>query len=746
MTSSMNQFKRRGRATGGRDATENAVDQSNGGEREGHFGGIGLPESAGWYVSAALYWIGGLSVLLIERFSDGHAVNQGVAILATIVLACSPLLILGARFLPNVWWGAHLRILLPLGVLAVGAVVVGDSIGALMLITMFPTLAIAYLHAPKIAVPYCLLTIANIVVALIIFDNSPSHVTRAVVVGGVLLVVTGGLIFAQARLRRLAALNHDLSVTDPLTGLANLRRLQNRLRQEIQRSTRNGNSVVIFAIDLDDFKEVNDRFSYALGDRVLKSVAIALTEEMEPGDLLVRRGGDEFAVLTIATPARDLERFRKRIHSAIVRARRAVCPEVNPNASVTFVQHVFGETPEQFLRRVDDGLHDAKLDAHPERRELELAEGKPDAAAESVFSAGLDESEPEFTDTAVRRSASASDMDDRRAAWWFTAGAVATPAILMAAVAVGGTAPDLRNSTIAACIVALAVCAGISVLGALRRAPLWLMHIPLALSLVFTTIAIFHAGESRQALIELYALQTPLVIYCLNWVQAIPYAAASMFFYSYFLVTSNYQFIAVRVAIFVGVMAVLYFMLARGRRAGRKFASDAERLSVVDPLTGVANLRGFHRRVEDEIDRCRLVGDELALIMVDLDGFKFVNDRYSHTMGDAVLVETANAIRQTVREDEMVARRGGDEFAIVCVPEAHANMDAFAARIAGAIEAARLKLTHDLPGGATVRYVFWNGAEGPDELMRRADADLHDAKALQRIAASSEEAREAEPA
>jgi hypothetical protein len=66
-------------------------------------------------------------------------------------------------------------------------------------------------------------------------------------------------------------------------------------------------------------------------------------------------------------------------------------------------------------------------------------------------------------------------------------------------------------------------------------------------------------------------------------------------------------------------------------------------------------------------------------------------------------------------------------------------MDSFAQRVAGAIEAARLRLTHDLPGGATVRYVFWDPSEGPEEFMRRADADLHDAKAMQRTASREAE-------
>jgi diguanylate cyclase (GGDEF)-like protein len=159
-----------------------------------------------------------------------------------------------------------------------------------------------------------------------------------------------------------------------------------------------------------------------------------------------------------------------------------------------------------------------------------------------------------------------------------------------------------------------------------------------------------------------------------------------------------------------------------------EFSRKTAELSVEDPLTGVGNLRALQRRVEDEIDRCRLTGDSLALMVVDLDGFKFVNDRFSHTLGDAVLVESANAIRSTVREDELVARRGGDEFAIVCTPESQSDIAVLAERVAEAIDDARSRLTTGVPTTATVRYILWDGDDDAAEFMRRADVELHDAK------------------
>lgn len=715
-----------------RDAPSNdgiPTDKS-GHDDDGYFGSIGLPETVGWYVSAALYWIGGITVLVIERV-DGATIEPLVGILATITLAVVPLLVLGARYMPLVWWGPYVRITLPLFILGIGAIALKDNIGSLVLITLFPVLAVAYLHEAKISLAYCALGISTMLGALILFDTGPGKWARVVVLGGSLTAVTYGLIFAQQRLRAAAAENRRLSLTDPLTGLANLRRLKERLVYEIQRSSRTGDQIVIYAIDLDDFKLVNDDYSYELGDRVLRSVAKSLTNEMGPGDLLVRRGGDEFAVLTLITPDRDPVEFGRHIGQTISRARLAVCPEVNPRASVSCIEHQLGEPAAEFLERVDEGLHEAKLDAHPERRETE-AVARTSASSQPVIDEVANIEEPLSTRPAkpIARIGSHSRKADNHAAWSFVGAACIVQPALLGVVAWTGLAPDLNGQIFLACLGGSVLCAAFSVLGRNRGLRLRMIHLPLGLSMLLMTIAISQAGESRVALLELYAIQPPIAIYVLGRKDAIPYVAATGYFYSFFLISSGYPNAPIRILIFVGAISVLCLMLVRGQREVREFSRKAAELSVVDPLTGVGNLRSLRRRVEDEVGRCALTGDGLALMVVDLDGFKFVNDRFSHTLGDAVLVESANAIRSTVRDDELVARRGGDEFAIVCSPDEHADVGVLAERVADAISQARARLTSGIPTGATVRYILWDGEETADDFMRRADIELHDAKAL----------------
>lgn len=705
-----------------------ATSVDSGAAVHGHFAGIGLPEEAGWYVSAALYWICGVSILAIERISGADVIDPVIGILAMFLLACTPLLLLGAHFAPNAAWGPHVRIAIPYAVLAIGAFVVGEAIGPLVLLVMFPLLAVAFLHEWRISVPYCVMSIAYMVGALLAQDSSDAQLTRVVVLAGTMTAIVTGLIFAQRRQRRIAALNHSLSVTDPLTGLANLRLLQTRLRQEIQRSSRAGSEVVLFAIDLDDFKEVNDRFSYELGDNVLRVVAHALSEEMEPGDLLVRRGGDEFAVLTLSRADRDLEAYKLRLRAAIVTARHTICPDVNPEASITMVIHELGESPESLLRRLDDGLHDAKVSAHPERALHEPSRDATSDSLEPVFAAGLEEDDGAAATRRGPRIASAHSQADARMAWLLAAAGAFVPAVILTAIAVADIAPDMISHEVTVLIAGMYMCGFGSLLAAqLNLRPL-LMHVPLAVSMVLMTAVISEAEQSSMALVELYAIPTPLVVYLLGWRQAMPYAVVSAAAYSYFLLSSGYDYALMQIGLFIGIMAVLNVLLARGQRMTRTYLDSAEELSVVDPLTGAANLRGYKRRVAEEIERCELLGDDLVLMMIDLEDFKFVNDRYSHTMGDAVLVETAEAIRSVAREDELVVRRGGDEFVVVCAPEQDTDLGRVAQRIANAITDARIQLTPDLPAGATVTAVRWQRDESMEALTQRADESLRVAK------------------
>jgi len=113
--------------------------------------------------------------------------------------------------------------------------------------------------------------------------------------------------------------------------------------------------------------------------------------------------------------------------------------------------------------------------------------------------------------------------------------------------------------------------------------------------------------------------------------------------------------------------------LARSNQALRELADREARLARTDPLTGLLNVRAFREGLEQELCHARRLDLGLCLAVVDLNGFKAVNDTLGHGAGDEILRKVAGMMRDCVRADDLTARIGGDEFAI-CFHEADSKM------------------------------------------------------------------------
>lgn len=103
-----------------------------------------------------------------------------------------------------------------------------------------------------------------------------------------------------------------------------------------------------------------------------------------------------------------------------------------------------------------------------------------------------------------------------------------------------------------------------------------------------------------------------------------------------------------------------------------KHSEEIKRLSEEDYLTALFNRRKIHEVIESEIVRCKRYKGSFAVILLDIDNFKNINDNFGHNVGDKVLVQFSNILKQTIRESDIAGRWGGEEFIVIC-PETTIN-------------------------------------------------------------------------
>ncbi|MDP6706742.1 MAG: EAL domain-containing protein [Alphaproteobacteria bacterium] len=153
-------------------------------------------------------------------------------------------------------------------------------------------------------------------------------------------------------------------------------------------------------------------------------------------------------------------------------------------------------------------------------------------------------------------------------------------------------------------------------------------------------------------------------------------------------------------------------------------------MALYDPLTGIANRHLFRRDLETALAGAERNEDRMALVLLDLDNFKQVNDHFGHPIGDALLVEVAKLLKSAVRPSDTTARLGGDEFAVILPSLDDAKpVGAIARRI---VESLSVPFTINgclVKTGASIGIAFYPDDEtGVEELMRKADLALYQAK------------------
>src|ERR1039458_6712128 len=148
-----------------------------------------------------------------------------------------------------------------------------------------------------------------------------------------------------------------------------------------------------------------------------------------------------------------------------------------------------------------------------------------------------------------------------------------------------------------------------------------------------------------------------------------------------------------------------------------------------DQLTGLPNRALFLDRLDQELVRCRRDGTSIAVLFMDLDRFKIVNDTLGHDIGDAVLVDVASRLSRVVRSGETAARFSGDEFMFIIRDVGHID-DAVAAarRLLSELEEPILQQAQELIITASIGIVIPTGSQDAAEILRDADTAMYEAK------------------
>lgn len=166
--------------------------------------------------------------------------------------------------------------------------------------------------------------------------------------------------------------------------------------------------------------------------------------------------------------------------------------------------------------------------------------------------------------------------------------------------------------------------------------------------------------------------------------------------------------------------------------AARADNARLEMLAHTDPVTHLLNRRGLLGRLATELDRVRRYNAPLALLLIDLDRFKSVNDTYGHLVGDNVLAEMGTLLQRATRSVDVVGRYGGEEFVVV-LPETSADgalviAERIRERIAGHKFTFGEGITNHLTGSIGIANYPSPGVDSPEELLHAADVALYRAK------------------
>jgi len=554
-------------------------------------------------------------------------------------------------------------------------------------ILVFPMLIVASVFPGRVIALGTAITAALIVAAG--FALMPAAVEAMPPILIVPVTVLAVIVLLAARTAEADEDSREAVIVDPLTGLPNRAALQARAA-ELTDHLRSpvAPEVAVILCDIDHFKAINDEHGHAVGDAVLVEVGQRLSDLCAKSGWLYRYGGEEFIVLLEGAAAAVAPEIAERMRDAI--CRRAVA-----DLTLTVSAGVARSTPQTrdcvvLVAAADRALYRAKAGGRdrvcvadpPDRPSTALTWGPQDQGP------GIDRRLGPVVDGIVFGSApGVVDRDAREGRrrgvrGWLTyttaerehmldineraarTSKLADPLTLAALV---GAGPWLGFTLLIPTIVSVAAQQLMAIFLMPRvRQPEHVMRAGIVLVVLGSGLAMLLAHPH-----PLYALPfLTILIFVATAAAPVPSATAQTLIAGTVMcgvaLLMGAHEVLENPAIVLFPLALLGAVAMFGYAIGQS-TIDHRAVAMVDPLTGALTRRALRSRVAAFSDRGDAVAEPVALLVVDLDNFKAVNDEHGHSTGDHVLAEVAERLRASARPLDSLYRIGGEEFVMLLV-------------------------------------------------------------------------------
>ena len=716
-------------------------------------------------IGIGMFVLGGLDayVLLLVPKPDTSdrpmmAVLAALLLLGAVIIAACPLHATFARVGPLY------------GIAIISAMTaVARPMGTLPFFYLWPVAIAAYfLPRREVVIALAWMTVtygialvfwADVTLKMVMFEGIVSTVSLMAAV----VVVT------REHQERLVGQLRVVSTTDSLTGLLNRRAFESAFEREVSRAQRTQLSLSLVCFDLDHFKEHNDRHGHAAGDRVLRDFATLLRAHRRDSDVVARIGGEEFVLLLFDTPRSQARQLAENLGHELLHTPRGD-DIVTFSAGIAELQD--GTPPDELLLAADRALYAAKAAGracvagwegagHITVGPRDYGEPSPHVAAptppelagrdvpprpvsrltsqgSAVDGMPIDEPPPHemaldealelVAGTPHKRGRPASELTEaeirlmvRIGIGMFVLGALNMYASFLV------PKPDTSDRPLMALLATLLLVGAVVVavspprLTFARVGPLYGITIISAMvagARPMGTTGFFYLWP---VVIAAYFLPRRDVVIAMAWM-TLTYGIALVFWAD----------VPVKIMMFQGIICTVALMAAAVvvmREHQRRLVGQLRVVSTTDSLTGLLNRRAFESAFEREVSRAQRTQLSLSLVCFDLDHFKEHNDRHGHAAGDRVLRDFAALLRAHRRDSDVVARIGGEEFALLLFDTSRAQARQLAENLGR-----ELLSTADGDGVVTFSAGIAELQAGtpPDELLLAADRALYAAKAAGR--------------